>query len=122
VSLPNTHQITSITMALLMFVRLVRGNFIAGFRGPEGTLYLIVDPESAAFVLLKPVIELLEEIHPRLPATFFRHFVGSLNRWVRVYDYHDAEDRVDMLDECTKAKRIPSSTKCRTLSDEPQNV
>ena len=28
-------------------------------RGPEGTLYLIVDPESAAFVLLNPTIELL---------------------------------------------------------------
>ena len=68
-------------------------------RGPEGTLYLIVDPESAAFVLLKPVIELLEKIHPRLPATFFRYFVGSLNPWVRVYDYHDAEERVDMLRE-----------------------
>ena len=68
-------------------------------RGPEGTLYLIVDPESAAFVLLKPVIELLEKVHPRLPATFLRYFAGSLNRWVRVYDYHDAEERVDMLRE-----------------------
>jgi len=68
-------------------------------RGPEGTLYLIVDPESAAFVLLKPVIELLEEIHPHLPATFFRYLVRSLNPWVRVYDYHDAEERVDMLRE-----------------------
>ena len=68
-------------------------------RGPEGTLYLIADPESAAFVLLKPVIELLEKVHPRLPATFLRYFAGSLNRWVRGYDYHDAEERVDMLRE-----------------------
>lgn len=68
-------------------------------RVQEGTLYLIVDPEGAAFVLLKPVLELLETAHPRLPATFFRHFVGSLNRWVRVYDYHEAEERVDMLRE-----------------------
>lgn len=68
-------------------------------RGPEGTLYLIVDPDSAAFALLKPVLELLETVHPRLPVTFFRHFVGSLNRWVRVYDYHDAEERVEMLRE-----------------------
>jgi hypothetical protein len=66
---------------------------------PGGTLYLIVDPESAAFVILKSAVELLEEVHPRLPATFFGHFVGSLNRWVRVYDYHDAEERVDMLRE-----------------------
>jgi len=68
-------------------------------RGPEGTLYLIVDPDSSAFVLLNSTIELLGRVHPRLPATFLRHFVGSLNRWVRVYDYHDAQERVDMLRE-----------------------
>ena len=28
-------------------------------RGPEGTLYLIVDPAGAAFVLLKPTLDLL---------------------------------------------------------------
>jgi len=76
-------------------------------RGPEGTLYLIVDPESAAFVLLNPAIELLEKVHPRLPATFFRHFVRSLNRWVRVYDYHDAEERVDMLREWYEGEENP---------------
>ncbi len=68
-------------------------------RGPEGTLYLILDPDGAAFVLLKPTLELLETVHPRLPSTFFTRFAGSLNRWVRVYDYHDAEERVDMLRE-----------------------
>jgi hypothetical protein len=76
-------------------------------RGPEGTLYLIVDPDSAAFVLLKPVLELLETVHPRLPATFLRHLVGSLNRWVRVYDYHDAEDRVEMLREWYEGEENP---------------
>lgn len=50
-------------------------------------------------MVLDPAIELLGRAHPRLPATFFRHFVGSLNRWVRVYDYHDAEERLDMLGE-----------------------
>jgi len=76
-------------------------------RGPEGTLYLIVDPDSAAFVVLNPVIELLEKVHPRLPATFLRHFVGPLNRWVRVYDYHDAEERVDMLREWYEGEENP---------------
>ena len=68
-------------------------------RAPEGTVYLIVDPESAAFVLLNPTIEMLAQAHPRLPSTFFHHFVGALNRWVRVYDYRDADERVDMLRE-----------------------
>jgi hypothetical protein len=76
-------------------------------RGPEGTLYLIVDPDSAAFVLLNPVLELLEKIDPRLPATFFRHFAGALNRWVRVYDYHDAEERVDLLREWYEGEENP---------------
>jgi hypothetical protein len=76
-------------------------------RGPEGTLYLIVDPDSAAFVLLNPAIELLDKVHPRLPATFFMHLVRSLNRWVRVYDYHDAEERVDMLREWYEGEENP---------------
>jgi hypothetical protein len=68
-------------------------------RGPDGTLYLVLDPDRAAFVLLTPTIELLENVHPRLPATFYSHFAGALSRWVRVYDYHDAEERVEMLRE-----------------------
>jgi hypothetical protein len=50
-------------------------------RGPKGTLYLILDPDSAAFVLLAPTIDLLEKVHPSLPATFYIHFAGALNRW-----------------------------------------
>lgn len=76
-------------------------------RGPEGTLYLILDPDGAAFVLLKPTLDLLEMIHPRLPSTFFMNFAGSLNRWVRVYDYHDAEERVDMLREWYEGEEDP---------------
>jgi len=76
-------------------------------RGPEGTLYLIVDPESTALVLLNPAIEMLGAIHPQLPATFFRYFVGPVNRWVRVYDFHDAEERVDMLREWYEGEENP---------------
>ncbi|HEX6504584.1 MAG TPA: hypothetical protein VF011_15195 [Terriglobales bacterium] len=66
-------------------------------RAPRGTLYLILDPEAAAFVLLNPTLELLEKEHRQFPSTFFSHFAGALNRWVRIYDYRDAEERVDML-------------------------
>lgn len=68
-------------------------------RAPKGTLYLVLDPDSAAFVLLTPTVDLLEKAHPHLPATFYSHFAGALNRWVRVYDYHDAEEPVEMLRE-----------------------
>ena len=34
-----------------------------------------------------PTLELLEKVHPQLPATFFNLFVGALNSWIRIYDY-----------------------------------
>jgi len=29
--------------------------------------------------------------------TFFHLFVGALNRWIRVYDFRDAEERAETL-------------------------
>jgi len=99
-------------------------------RGPEGTLYLVLDPDSAAFVLLTPTIELLENVHPRLPVTFYSHFAGALNRWVRVYGYHDAEERVEMLREWYEGEEnavqyeIPDVEGCipKSLKETPLNL
>ena len=99
-------------------------------RGPEGTLYLVLDPDSAAFVLLTPTIGLLENVHPRLPATFYNHFAGALSRWVRVYDYHDAEERVEMLREWYEGEEnadqyeVPNVEGCtpKSLKEMPLNL
>ena len=65
---------------------------------PDGRqLYLTVDPDRCGFVVLGPTLELLEKVHPQLPATFYSLFARALNAWARVYDFHDAEDRVTML-------------------------
>ncbi len=65
---------------------------------PDGNqLYLTIDPGRAAYVVLRPTLDLLEEVHPRASATFFHLFAGALNKWVRVYDYRDAQERVAML-------------------------
>ena len=99
-------------------------------RAPQGSLYLIVDPEGAAFVLLGPVIEVLDHAHPQLPSTFFHHFVGALNRWVRVYDYRDADERVDMLrqwyegEENSDQYELPDVEGCtpKCLKERPLSV
>src|SRR5579863_2171140 len=99
-------------------------------RGSEGTLYLLLDPDSAAFVLLSPTIELLQNADPRLPATFYRHFAGALSRWVRVYDYHDAEERVEMLREWYEGEEnadqyeVPDVEGCtpKSLKETPLNL
>jgi hypothetical protein len=64
-------------------------------------LFLIVEPSEATCgcVNFGPTLQSLESVHPQLPATFFHLFVGALNAWLRVYDFRDAEDRVEMLRE-----------------------
>ena len=46
-----------------------------------------------------PTLDLLEKVHRQLPVTFFNVFVGALNRWIRTYDYRDAEERAETLHE-----------------------
>ena len=64
-------------------------------------LFLTVEPSEASCgcVTFGPALQLLENIHPQLPATFFHLFVGALNRWIRVYDFRDAEEHAETLRE-----------------------
>jgi hypothetical protein len=64
-------------------------------------LFLIVEPSEATCGCANfgPTLQMLERIHPQLPATFFHLFVGALNGWLRIYDFRDAQDRVEMLRE-----------------------
>jgi hypothetical protein len=64
-------------------------------------LFLIVEPSEATCGCANfgPALQLLESVHPQLPATFFHLFVGALNCWLRVYDHRDAEERVETLRE-----------------------
>ena len=72
----------------------------AAEQNPDGhRLYFVLHPDSAAYVVAGPTLELLEREHGRLPATFYHVFTGALNKWLRIYDYRDAEDRVEMLRE-----------------------
>lgn len=72
----------------------------AAEQDPDGRrLFLMLDPDAAAYVVAGPTLELLEREHARLPATFYHVFTGALNTWVRVYDHRDAEERVEMLRE-----------------------
>ncbi len=62
-------------------------------------MYIVLEPETAGYVVLGPVLREMNKIHGRLPITFFNLFTTALNRWVRTYDYRDAEDRVETLRE-----------------------
>jgi hypothetical protein len=78
----------------------LNGEFDEEEMNPSGTeLFLTLGPASVGYVACGPTLRLLESIHPRLPATFYRFFVGSLMRWIRVYDMGDAKGQVEMLRE-----------------------
>ncbi len=62
-------------------------------------VYLTLEPESAGYVVLGPTLRLLDTVHPRLPATFADRFLSALNRWIRVYDYREAEERIETVRE-----------------------
>ena len=64
-------------------------------------LFLIVEPSEASCgcVTFGPTLELLEKVHPQLPATFFHLFVGAVNLWIRAYDFREAEERAETLRE-----------------------
>jgi hypothetical protein len=51
-------------------------------------LFLTVEPSEASCgcAAFGATLQLLEGVHPQLPAPFFHLFVGALNRWLRVYD------------------------------------
>lgn len=66
-------------------------------------MFLILEPESAGYIVLGPTLRLLEAVHPRLPITFFDLFTGALNRWIRVYDHRDARERVEQIREWYEA-------------------
>ncbi len=72
----------------------------AAEQDPDGhRLYFILHPDSTAYIVAGPALELLDREHGRLPAIFYHVFTGALNKWVRIYEYRDAEDRVEMLRE-----------------------
>jgi len=60
-------------------------------------LFLTVEPSQAGCVVFGPTLKLLEGFHLTLPAAFFYQFVAALNRWIRVYDLRDAEERIENL-------------------------
>lgn len=61
------------------------------------SLFLTIDPKEAGYLVLGSTVRILEQQHPRLPATFFHLLSAALNRWVRVYDYRDALEHVERL-------------------------
>src|SRR5215471_19112756 len=75
----------------------------SGETEPSTRLFLMVDYYQAAMVQIGPTLTILERIHKELPAALYQVFSTNLWRWMRVYDFHDAEqyaeDEMNILEE-----------------------
>jgi hypothetical protein len=66
-------------------------------------MFVLVDYEQAAMVPISDTLAYLGTVHELLPAAFYQVFSENLSRWMRTYDYRDAEfyakDEIEMLEE-----------------------
>jgi len=72
-------------------------------RGPSSRLFVLVDYQGVAMVQAGRTLELLGCQDANLPRAFFQVLAANLGRWMRTYDYRDAEhyaeNQIEWLDE-----------------------
>ena len=73
-------------------------------------LYLVGDYEAAASIPIGATLARLEAEHPLLPAAFYQVFVTNLYKWMRVYDYVDAQEHAETWMEDLNDEELEAST------------
>jgi hypothetical protein len=68
----------------------------AGRDGATQQLFLTGDYEAAASIPIGATLSRLEAEHELLPGAFYRVFVANLYKWMRVYEYVDAQEHAEM--------------------------
>jgi hypothetical protein len=81
----------------------------AGRGGITDRLYLVGDYEAAASIPIGATLAHLEAGHPLLPAAFYQVFTTNLCKWMRVYDYLDAEEHAEMWMEDLSDEELEAS-------------
>jgi len=84
-----------ITDSLFELSEQERNQVEAGREGTTDHLYLVGDYESAASIPIGATLARLEAEHALLPAAFYEVFTTNLYKWMRVYDYLDAQEHAE---------------------------
>jgi hypothetical protein len=85
-----------ITDSLFELTEQERNQVEAERDGMANHLYLVGDYEAAASIPIGATLAHLEAEHALLPAAFYLVFVTNLYKWMRVYDYLDAQEHAEM--------------------------
>lgn len=85
-----------ITDSLIELTEQERNQVEAEREGLADHLYLIGDYEAAASIPIGATLARLEAEHADLPAAFYQVFATNLYKWMRAYDYLDAQEHAEM--------------------------
>ena len=85
-----------ITDSLFELTEQERNQVEAGRDGMTDHLYLVGDYEAAASIPIGATLARLEAEPDLLPAAFYQVFTTNLHKWMRVYDYLDAQEHAEM--------------------------
>jgi hypothetical protein len=86
-----------------------RNQVEAGREGMTDHLYLVGDYEAAASIPIGATLARLETENDLLPAAFYQVLTTNLYKWMRVYDYLDAEEHADMWMEDLNDEELEAS-------------
>ena len=81
----------------------------AGREGVTDHLYLVGDYEAAASIPIGATLACLEADHDLLPTAFYEVLTKNLYKWMRVYDYLDAEEHAEMWMEDLNDQELEAS-------------
>jgi len=98
-----------ITDSLFELTEQERNQIEGGREGMTSHLYLVGDYEAAASIPIGATLAHLEAEHVLLPAAFYLVFVTNLYKWMRVYDYVDAQEHAEMWIEDLSDEELEAS-------------
>ena len=102
-----------ITDSLFELTEQERNQVEAEREGVTDHLYLIGDYEAAAFIPIGATLTRLEAEHAHLAAAFYEVFTTNLYKWMRVYDYLDAQEHAEMWMEDLSDEELEASIYCK---------
>jgi hypothetical protein len=89
-----------ITDSLFDLTEQARNQVEAEREGMTDHLYLVGDYEAAASIPVGATLARLEANHHLLPAAFYAVLTTNLYKWMRVYDYLDAQEHAEIWQNC----------------------
>jgi hypothetical protein len=98
-----------ITDSLFELTEQERNQVETGREGIADHLYLVGDYEAAASIPIGATLARLEAEHPLLPAAFYQVFVTNPYKWMRVYDYVDAQEHAETWMEDLNDEELEAS-------------